>query len=451
MRLLRLILLVCCWITIPLNVQATPLPDTTIKHETIPYFTADQRVVIDARLNDSKEITVARCYFKTELDNKFLYITMDHLAENNFQCYLPVFSPEAQTVEYFFLIVNGDGQIIRSTPYVTSESDGRLTSDMQITAVSSGVLDIYSELGDTEIENTSIVDNQINLMATLHSNQLYGLRAGVYEQADIPDSFDAIPGFFGGFILNSSDNTVQPTKGFAPNMKQVVLDRTSDPTMLPKDTDIQATSSQPVNIAGNDWEGYYNRTDDRDKLYLTASISQNGSRVAITTSKSGLGHHFTGNINADGDMLVYDSYDGEDWTTHYGPARSTKIKIYDYAWPFEPDEPTPPLHRIILYRPPEPPTGVTASDGIYKDRVAVKWNRSDGAGSYDVYGCSSTSTDNCTLLAQISTNQYDDRRDSKDKIYYRIKACDYLCSEFSNYDTGYIQRVTIAPALHLLL
>ena len=451
LRLLKLVILFFCSISIPLIAQATPRPDTFIKHEIIPYFTADQIVILGAQLTDTEGITAARCYFKTDLDNNYLYVPMDYLTENNFQCFLPAFRSGLQTLEYFFLIVNGSGQVIRSTPYVITEADRNTTTDELTAAVSSDVLDVYSELGDSEIENTSICDNRISLMPTQHSHQLHGLRAGIYKQTVIPDSFNAMPGYFGGFILNPTDNTIQPTKGFAPNMKGLLIQSGPSMDALSQDTDIEDTSAQPVNITGDDWVGYYTRTDTSYILYLAASISQEGSRVEITTTKSGLGHYFSGNINAYGDMLVYDSFDGEDWTTHYGPARSTKIKIYDFAWSFEADEPVPPLNKIILYRPPLQPTGVTASDGTYKDKVAVNWNLSDGAGAYDVYGCSSTSTDSCNLLAHIFTNQYDDTKETKDKIYYRIQACDYICSEFSNYDPGYLAHLSIAPVLHLLL
>ncbi len=444
------------------TVHAELLPDTTIKHEAIPSFTADERVVIDVQVNDSEEITAARCYFRTDLDKRYLYVSMEYLGENNYQCFLPALSPGAQTVEYFFLIVNGSGQLIRSTPYLTSEAG---TTEQQPAAVSSGVLNIYSELGDTEIGNTSIIDTQIHLMATPHSNQLYGLRAGVYEQIDIPESFGVMPGYFGGFILNPADNTIQPVKGFAPNMKPHTMGKTSAATTLSDDTGLQATSPQAeivqkdtgtgrsssdqVNIAGDDWVGYFNRTDTSYKLYLTASVSQNGSQVSITTTKSGLGHHLSGIMNVYGDMLLYDSYDGEDWTTHHGPARSTHIRIYDYAWPFEDGQPIPPLNRIILSRPPLPPTGVTASDGTFIEKVAVNWNFSDGAGSYLIYSCSSISIDDCQLLENIDTNNYDDTRGLAGKTYYRVQACDDLCSEFSDYDTGFI-GATLAPILYLL-
>jgi hypothetical protein len=116
-----------------------------------------------------------------------------------------------------------------------------------------------------------------------------------------------------------------------------------------------------------------------DKTPLTATIYCDGTRVTIITSKSGIAHYLAGSINSNGDMLVYDRYDGEAWTTHFGPATSTKIYLYDYAWPPVAGEPEPPLNKLKLTRPPVTPDGVTATDGTIFDAIVVSWNLQTGA------------------------------------------------------------------------
>ena len=274
---------------------------------------------------------------------------------------------------------------------------------------------------------------------------------GVYSQADIPDSSGVMQGFFGGFILNPVDKTVEPAQGSAPGLKPLTVRQSLAAGIFSEKSTTRA-ATEPVNIAGNNWTGYFFRSDDRRLRDITASISQNGTEVSITTSKSGLGHHLTGTINSYGDMLVYDSYDEEDWSTHYGPASYTQVKIYDYIWPPEAGEPVPPLNAITLYRPPKPPLEVKASDGIFTDKIAVTWSFSAGATSYLVYDCGSQSTDDCRLLATIDSNHYDDRREIYGRVYYRVKACDKLCSGYSSYDTGFLAlRAIMAPILNLLL
>ncbi len=433
------------------SVHAGFLPHTTINHQVLASFTVNKRIIVDAQIEDSAGVTDARCYFKADPDNNYFYVSMHQLAENNFQCILPAYGPGVETVEYFFLTVNGGGQVIRSTPYLIPESNTVAATGDKIIVPASEQLKVYSELGDSEIENSSIIDPQVLLMMTEQLHQLYGLRAGIYNQTDIPDSSGVMQGFFGGFILNPADNTVEPVQGSAPGLKPLTT-RQSPGTKTFSEKGTTRAAAEPANIAGNNWKGYFFRSDDDDnKMDITASISQNGTEVSITTSRSDLGHHLTGTINSYGDMLVYDSYDDEDWSTHYGPASYTQVKILDYIWPPEAGEPVPPLNAITLYRPPKPPQEVKASDGIFTDKIAVTWSFSAGATSYLVYDCSSQSTDDCRLLATIDSNHYDDRREIYGSVYYRVKACDKLCSGYSGYDTGFALRATMAPILFLLL
>jgi hypothetical protein len=52
-----------------------------------------------------------------------------------------------------------------------------------------------------------------------------------------------------------------------------------------------------------------------------------------------------GNIAPDGFMKLYDQRTGEDWTTHYGNATSTKIDLYDFV-----DNNYNDVDRILLQR-----------------------------------------------------------------------------------------------------
>ena len=452
MNHLKIILLLCSLVATISTVHADLLPDTTINHQAPASFTVNERIVLDVQIDDSTGVVDARCYFKADSDDIYLSVSMHKLVENNFQCVLPAYGSGVETVEYFFLAVNESGQVIRSTPYLIPESGPVVATGEQIAAPVSGQLEVFSELGDSRIEDTSIIDPRVLLMVTEQLHQLYGLRAGVYSQADIPNSSGVMQGFFGGFILNPADNTVEPLQGSAPGLKSLTVIQSPAAGIFSEKSTNRAATEQ-VNIAGKHSRGYFDISDESyNEMDIAASISQSGIEVSITTSKSDLGHHLTGTINSYGDMLVYDSYDEEDWSTHYGPASYTQVEIYDYIWPPEAGEPVPPLNAITLYRPPKPPLEVKASDGIFTEKIAVTWSFSAGATSYLVYGCSSQSTDDCRLLATIDSNHYDDRREIYGRVYYRVKACDKLCSGYSSYDTGFLAlRAIMAPILNLLL
>lgn len=85
-------------------------------------------------------------------------------------------------------------------------------------------------------------------------------------------------------------------------------------------------------LAGSNWSGYFKNSRGAYEAII-ATITQNNSEIALVTSKSsGLGHSFHGKIYPNGDMLLYDDYDHEDWTTLYGPATSHSINIADYVF-----------------------------------------------------------------------------------------------------------------------
>ena len=86
-----------------------------------------------------------------------------------------------------------------------------------------------------------------------------------------------------------------------------------------------------ADIAGDDWSGILLLIDGLREP-ITATVTQNGSQVQITTSSTQrYGQVFSGTIRASGHMLMYDQTTGEDWTTFKGPATSTHIELEDYV------------------------------------------------------------------------------------------------------------------------
>ncbi len=84
-------------------------------------------------------------------------------------------------------------------------------------------------------------------------------------------------------------------------------------------------------IAGDDWSGILLLVEGRREP-ITATVTQNGSRVTIATSSTQrYGQVFKGTIRASGHMTLYDQTTGEDWTTFKGPATSTHIEMEDYV------------------------------------------------------------------------------------------------------------------------
>lgn len=425
-------------------VHAGGAPETTVVHESPPYFASNSRLFLEAQIDDPKGINEVRCYFKDGIAGSYLYVPMDSGAEGKYQCFLPSFNGLG-VLEYFFLIVNDRGQMIRSASYSVQEIPGEVRSNSSIIRVS-------SELGDKLWDDSWIADERIEFVAVRDPGKLYGLRAGLYRSDEIPESINYMTGYFGGFMIDSASGRLNAVKGFAINAGKASFSG-SGSGIIVKTSEVVSKTSNCPDVEGDGWIGYFARTDNDDREELTATIIQTDCNVSIITTLSGLGHYLIGHMTSEGDMLLYDQYDGEDWTTHAGPANSSEVAIYDYIYPPQVGEPPPPLNKIALYRVPPAPTGVEASDGdSIAFGIAVSWKLTPGASSYKVYTCKNTTSDNCTELAVTSVNHYSDTSPLIGVIVYRVQGCNkYGCGELSDYGTGYSSLSSIAPVYRLLL
>ncbi|MHC4573946.1 MAG: hypothetical protein ACYS76_07420, partial [Planctomycetota bacterium] len=87
------------------------------------------------------------------------------------------------------------------------------------------------------------------------------------------------------------------------------------------------------------------------------------------------------------------------------------------------------------------PTGVSASDGTYTDKVRVTWNAPSGATSYDVWRNTSSSTGSATRIASsVVGTSYNDYSATPGTTYYYWVKANNVCgntSGFSSYNTGW--------------
>lgn len=89
---------------------------------------------------------------------------------------------------------------------------------------------------------------------------------------------------------------------------------------------------------------------------------------------------------------------------------------------------------------PDTPSGVSATDGTYEDRVQVSWNEVSGAATYEIYRA--TAQDGTyTKIGEDPTSPYDDTNVTVGTTYwYKVKACNAAgCSPLSDADSGYAQ------------
>jgi len=84
------------------------------------------------------------------------------------------------------------------------------------------------------------------------------------------------------------------------------------------------------------------------------------------------------------------------------------------------------------------PTGVTASDGSFTDKVVISWTGSTGATSYQVYRATSAGGTKAGPATTAATSINDTTATPGVTYWYFVKACRGAnCSAFSAFDTGW--------------
>lgn len=124
----------------------------------------------------------------------------------------------------------------------------------------------------------------------------------------------------------------------------------------------------------------------------------------------------------------------------------------DFEWYAQVDDIRIEADTCVAVPPPAMPTGVSASDGTYADKVVVSWGDVAGEDSYQVFRCADATTGSCSEIATPTADvtAYDDTGANSDGTmhYYRVKACSSAggCSAYSDYDSGYRQVVALPEA-----
>ncbi|HUT57150.1 MAG TPA: DNRLRE domain-containing protein, partial [Phycisphaerae bacterium] len=103
-----------------------------------------------------------------------------------------------------------------------------------------------------------------------------------------------------------------------------------------------------------------------------------------------------------------------------------------------------------LSQPPLPPTGVSATDGTYTDKVRVTWTASATATGYEVWRHTSNSSGAATNIGSSSGTTYDDTTAAQGTTYwYWVKATSAAgTSGFSGSDSGYC-KAAVPPSVSI--
>lgn len=139
-------------------------------------------------------------------------------------------------------------------------------------------------------------------------------------------------------LLSSCGDDDEKKVAFGPDLKQVAGVTNPNGTgsaaaatsTAAKDND--DSGGEAPKIAGK-WSGTYSWSDGTHLMSVRATIEQNGSGLVIRTSKAAPGRLLTGQIRSNGRIRLTDADDGEIWSTYYGAASASHVKIADFLIP----------------------------------------------------------------------------------------------------------------------
>ncbi|PIE71392.1 MAG: hypothetical protein CSA22_02475 [Deltaproteobacteria bacterium] len=142
-----MVFVVCC-LMVPSPVMAAKSPDkvrTKVKHKPIKYFVSGSRIEIKAKVRDPSGVSLVRCYFKgtAEADYVFVELTSDN--GKQYQGLLPAPGENTEMIDYLFLVVNGNRQVVRTQSYQVEKKDKKYTPGWQ-QAKTDQAVQVYSEL-----------------------------------------------------------------------------------------------------------------------------------------------------------------------------------------------------------------------------------------------------------------------------------------------------------------
>ncbi len=329
---------------------ALTLPDMRMEHLPGGLFTPGEPLVLDVRIEDLAGIIAARCYFRYQPAANYAYVDLAPAGGHDYRATSPAPAESVQSVEYFFLAVNGAHQVVRS-PAFTLRKDA--LARPAPSGAAPGQIEIRTEGATPENFAASLAQSGAVRIAPAGEGERFGLIAGVNFANTLAQADPGLgEGYFGGFQLDANGKPLA-VKGFADfsSPAQPAASATTPPTGEDIVGPPIAGKWRGVIFIDYNTQGVFTPGPPGD---LTAEITQVGNHVTVVTSLTRVRpRKMDGTMNADGSMLLYDET-GDDWSTHWGPATANHMVLADYMFPPTMADHNPPILVVELWR--DPPT-----------------------------------------------------------------------------------------------
>ncbi len=161
---------------------------TDVTHESIDYFVPGNRIQLDATVTDDKGTELVRCYFRAKEEADFVFVKMENVKKNHYRAILPAPAKYTDTLEYLFLVVNKNKQVLKTQIFQTNRNDEKGIPDWQEASSVGSEKDIavYTELSTAPETVPGFSDSMS--VDIVESSVRFGMVAGIYSASAMASS-----------------------------------------------------------------------------------------------------------------------------------------------------------------------------------------------------------------------------------------------------------------------
>jgi hypothetical protein len=171
-------LLIAAFLTSIFGAVSVHAADTKMKHTPPDYFVPEHRIQMDAEVRDPGGVELVRCYFKASGEADLVFVPMNPTGANKYAGILPAPSTATGQIEYLFLAVNGENQVVRSqTFFIAADADKKKPAWQDIPREGEIRVSMELDAAPTELEGFS--DNVA--IDVVESGARFGVVALLYD------------------------------------------------------------------------------------------------------------------------------------------------------------------------------------------------------------------------------------------------------------------------------
>jgi hypothetical protein len=152
----------------------------TMKHTAPDYFVSDQRIQLEAQVDDPAGVSLVRCYFKAAGEANMVFVPMNSNGKDEYTGILPAPSATTDRIEYLFLGVNSYKEVVRTQTFTITKDENQKTPSWQ-EIPKEGEIKVSMELDKVPTELRGFSDNVTIDM--VESGARFGVVALLYHTA----------------------------------------------------------------------------------------------------------------------------------------------------------------------------------------------------------------------------------------------------------------------------